>query len=85
MGAGLWIVLIAFGLPLSWQYCVRFSNSRWLESPVPLPSPAYALKMTASGLFVSVAPDFWPCMWTLAGISLGCVIASQRCAASRLA
>lgn len=72
-----WILLLGFGLPLCWWSISRIVNPRWLECILLFPSPAYALRMTGSGLFTGVPSDFWPCMLTMASLSLSCVVTAS--------
>jgi hypothetical protein len=74
------IAIATIGLPLCCYLALRNSPTRaGLEFLLLFPSPAYALKMSGAGLFVPVASDFWPCMFTVGGISLASVgIASIR-------
>lgn len=73
------ISIATFGLPFWWYGVTQFTSPRWLEFLLLFPSPIYALKMSASGLFLPVVSDFWPCMFTIGGISLASIgIASLR-------
>jgi len=56
------LLVTALALPLWWYTAAKFTNARWLKYLLLLPSPVYALKISASGLFVPVASDFWPCI-----------------------
>lgn len=73
MGTLFALLLAGFGSPWWWQNLPVIAP-RWVEWILLFPSPVYAFKTTVSGLFVTVPSDFWPCMITIACLSLGCVV-----------
>jgi ABC-type transport system involved in cytochrome c biogenesis permease component len=67
------LAVVTFALPGCWHALGKPVGQRWLEILLLFPSPAYALRTAPSGLIVPVRSDFWPCMVTVAGISLFCL------------
>jgi ABC-type transport system involved in cytochrome c biogenesis permease component len=69
LGTLLLIMGVTLGLPLCWRFLSRVTSAPWIEPVFLWPSPAYSLRISARGLFAAVSSDFWPCMWTIAGLS----------------
>ncbi|MCI0536424.1 MAG: ABC transporter permease subunit, partial [Verrucomicrobiales bacterium] len=67
------LLLGAAGLPTLWKGVTQILDVRFFDLLLLFPSPIYAFKMSASGIFGGGRSDFWPSMLTIFAISVVCV------------
>jgi hypothetical protein len=67
------LLLFAGGLPIAWKGATRWADIRLFDLILLLPSPIYAFKMSAAGIFGTRSSDFWPSMLTVLATSTACV------------